>query len=160
GEDPAEGGRDGGTVRVGHLSSSLFTPLYLAEPMDYFAGEGLTIEPVPIPSGQDGTPMLSNDPLDGLVAGCNAVTSTGLSEGLEFRIVGSMGISPGAPDASPTALEVRQELIDDGTVTSVADLAGRKIAVAGGPGATGGYLLASMLEEDGLTLSDVEVVNL
>src|SRR5699024_540465 len=34
GEDPAEGGEDGGTVRVGHLSSSLFTPLYVAEAMD------------------------------------------------------------------------------------------------------------------------------
>src|SRR5690625_4336893 len=132
GEDPAERGKDGVTVRVGHLSSSLFTPLYVAEAMDYFAEEGITIELVPIQSGQDGIPMLSNDQLDVMVAGFSAGMFNALSEGLEFKIVGSMGISPGDPDASPTALEVRQELIDDGTVTSVADLAGRKIAVAGG----------------------------
>jgi len=163
GEDPAEGGEgdsEGGTVRVGHLSSSLFTPLYVADAMGYFAEEGITIELVPIQSGQDGIPMLSNNQLDVMVAGFSAGMFNALNEGLEFKIVGSMGISPGDPDASPTALEVRQELVDDGSVSSVADLAGRKIAVAGGPGATGGYLLASMLEEGGLTLSDVEVVNL
>src|SRR5690625_1154113 len=96
--------------------------------MDYFAEEGITIELVPIQSGQDGIPMLPNDQLDVMVAGFSAGMFNALSEGLEFKIVGSMGISPGDPDASPTALEVRQELIDDGTVTSVADLAGRKIA--------------------------------
>ena len=71
-----------------------------------------------------------------------------------------MGISPGDPENSPTALEVRQDLVDDGSVTSVADLKGRTIGVAGGPGATGGYLLAAMLEEGGLTLADVEISNL
>ena len=71
-----------------------------------------------------------------------------------------MGISPGDPENSPTALEVRQDLLDDGTVSTVADLEGRTIGVAGGPGATGGYLLAAMLEEGGLTLNDVEISNL
>lgn len=161
GEDPADGGEGGGsTVRVGHLSSSLFTPLYVADAMGYFAEEGITLEYTAIQSGQDGIPMLSNNQLDVMVAGFSAGMFNALNEGLEFKIVGSMGISPGDPDASPTALEVRQELVDDGSVTSVADLAGRQIAVAGGPGATGGYLLASMLEEGGLTLNDVEVVNL
>src|SRR5690625_2037041 len=86
GEDPAEGGKDGGTVRVGHLSSSLFTPLYVAEAMDYFAEEGITIELVPIQSGQDGIPMLSNDQLDVMVAGFSAGMFNALSEGLEFMI--------------------------------------------------------------------------
>src|SRR5690625_7713002 len=75
GEDPAEGGEgdsEGGTVRVGHLSSSLFTPLYVADAMGYFAEEGITIELVPIQSGQDGIPMLSNDQLDVMVAGFSA----------------------------------------------------------------------------------------
>lgn len=154
------GGDGAATVRVGHLSSSLFTPLYVADAMGFFAEQGIAIELTPIKSGQDGIPMLANNQLDVMVAGFSAGMFNALSEGLEFKIVGSMGISPGDPENSPTALEVRQELIDDGSVTSVADLEGRKIAVAGGPGATGGYLLASMLAEAGLTLSDVEVVNL
>lgn len=157
----ADGAADGtATVRVGHLPSSLFTPLYVAQAKGYFEEAGLTLELIPIKSGQDGIPMLSNDQMDVMVAGFSAGMFNALGEGLAFKIVGSMGISPGDPENSPTALEVAQGLIDDGSVTSVADLKGRKVAVAGGPGATGGYLLAAMLEEGGLTLNDVEVVNL
>ena len=161
GEDPdSGGGAASGTVRVGHLPSALFSPLYVADSMGYFEEEGITIELTPLKSGQDGIPMLSNDQLDVMVAGFSAGMFNALDQGLAFKVVGSMGISPGDPENSPTALEVRQELIDDGTVTSVADLEGRTIGVAGGPGATGGYLLAAMLEEGGLTLADVEISNL
>ena len=161
GEDPGSGtGAGDGTVRVGHVPSSLFAPLYIADANGYFEDEGITLELTPLKSGQDGIPMLSNDQLDVMIAGFSAGMFNALDQGLAFKVVGSMGISPGDPENSPTALEVAQELIDDGSVSSVADLAGRKIAVAGGPGATGGYLLAAMLEEGGLTLNDVEVSNL
>ncbi|HJC70737.1 MAG TPA: ABC transporter substrate-binding protein, partial [Candidatus Brachybacterium intestinipullorum] len=105
-------------------------------------------------------PMLANDQLDVMVAGFSAGMFNALEQGVAFKIVGSMGISPGDPENSPTALEVRQDLLDDGTVSTVADLEGRTIGVAGGPGATGGYLLAAMLEEGGLSLNDVEISNL
>ena len=161
GEDPDSGGEAGsGVVRVGHLPSALFSPLYVADSMGYFEEEGITIELTPLKSGQDGIPMLSNNQLDVMVAGFSAGMFNALEQGLAFKIVGSMGISPGDPENSPTALEVRQDLLDDGTVSSVADLKGRTIGVAGGPGATGGYLLAAMLEEGGLTLNDVEISNL
>ncbi|MCS6711559.1 ABC transporter substrate-binding protein [Brachybacterium sp. EF45031] len=153
-------GAASGTVRVGHLPSSLFAPLYIADAQKRFADAGITLELVPLKSGQDGVPMLASGKLDVMVAGFSAGMFNALAEGLAFKIVGSMGISPGDPEASPTALMARQALIEDGTITSVAGLAGHKIAVAGGAGATGGYLLASMLEGEGLTLKDVEVVNL
>ena len=161
GEDSSggSGGADG-TVRVGHLPSALFAPLYVADAMGYFEEEGITLELTPLKSGQDGVPMLSNDQLDVMVAGFSAGMFNALEQGVAFKVVGSMGISPGDPENSPTALEVRQDLVDDGSVTSVADLKGRTIGVAGGPGATGGYLLAAMLEEGGLTLADVEISNL
>ena len=161
GEDPAggSGGADG-TVRVGHLPSALFAPLYVADAKGYFEAEGITLELTPLKSGQDGVPMLANDQLDVMVAGFSAGMFNALEQGVAFKIVGSMGISPGDPENSPTALEVRQDLLDDGTVSTVADLEGRTIGVAGGPGATGGYLLAAMLEEGGLSLNDVEISNL
>lgn len=159
-ESDAGSGSGDGTVRVGHVPSSLFAPVYVADAMGYFEDEGITLELTPLKSGQDGIPMLSNDQLDVMAAGFSAGMFNALDQGLTFKVVGSMGISPGDPENSPTALEVSQELIDDGAVTSVADLEGRKVAVAGGAGATGGYLLAAMLEEGGLTLNDVEVSNL
>jgi len=154
------GSSSSGTVRVGHVPSSLFAPLYVADAMGFFEDAGITLELTPLKSGQDGIPMLSNDQLDVMIAGFSAGMFNALDQGLAFKIVGSMGISPGDPENSPTALEVSQKLLDDGSVSSVADLKGRKIGVAGGPGATGGYLLAAMLEEEGLTLNDVEVSNL
>lgn len=164
GEDSSGGGADGGSasgvVRVGHLPSALFAPLYIADAMGYFEDEGITLELTPLKSGQDGVPMLSNDQLDVMVAGFSAGMFNALEQGVAFKVVGSMGISPGDPENSPTALEVRQDLLDDGTVSEVADLKGRTIGVAGGPGATGGYLLAAMLEEGGLTLNDVQISNL
>lgn len=160
GEDTSGGGTASGTVRVGHLPSALFSPLYVADAKGYFEEEGITLELTPLKSGQDGVPMLANDQLDVMVAGFSAGMFNALEQGVAFKVVGSMGISPGDPENSPTALEVRQDLLDDGTVTEVADLKGRTIGVAGGPGATGGYLLAAMLEEGGLTLNDVEISNL
>ena len=154
------GSGDSGTVRVGHVPSALFAPLYVADAMGHFEDAGITLELTPLKSGQDGIPMLANDQLDVMIAGFSAGMFNALDQGLAFKIVGSMGISPGDPENSPTALEVSQKLLDDGTITDVADLKGHKIGVAGGPGATGGYLLAAMLEEAGLTLNDVEVSNL
>ncbi|MFC0672851.1 ABC transporter substrate-binding protein [Brachybacterium hainanense] len=161
GKDPgADAGSASGTVRVGHVPSSLFAPLYVADAKGFFEKAGITLELTPLKSGQDGIPMLSNDQLDVMIAGFSAGMFNALNQGLAFKVVGSMGISPGDPENSPTALEVRQALLDDGSVKTVADLKGRKIAVAGGEGATGGYLLATMLEEGGLTLADVEISNL
>jgi NitT/TauT family transport system substrate-binding protein len=60
---------------------------------------------------------------------------------------------------SPTMLIVRKALADDGTVGSVADLEGRRIAVAGGPGSGGEYLLSKALERGDLTIRDVEAMN-
>ena len=161
GEAPAggSGGADG-PVRVGPLPAALFAPRYVADAKGYFEAEGITLELTPLNSGQDGVPMLANDQLDVMVAGFSAGMFNALEQGVAFKIVGSMGISPGDPENSPTALEVRQDLLDDGTVSTVADLEGRTIGVAGGPGATGGYLLAAMLEEGGLSLNDVEISNL
>ena len=68
GEDSSGGGADGGSasgaVRVGHLPSALFAPLYVADAMGFFEDEGITLELTPLKSGQDGVPMLSNDQLD------------------------------------------------------------------------------------------------
>src|SRR5699024_4440266 len=147
-EDAGTGRRAAGTVRVGHVPSTLFAPLYVADAMVCFEDAGITVELTPLKSGQDGIPMLSNDQLDVMIAGFSAGMFNALDQGLAFKIVGSMGISPGDPENSPTALEVSQSLLDDGSVATVADLKGRTIGVAGGPGATGGYLLAAMLEED------------
>lgn len=153
---------DGGdtVVTVAHLPSALFAPLYVANAKGYFRDEGIEIKLEAIKSGQDGIPLLASGKLDVMVAGFSAGMFNALNSGLKFKVVGSMGVSPGDPKKSPTALEVSKSLIDSGAVKDLKDLKGKKIAVAGGPGATGGYLLAAVLKTAGLTLKDVEPVNL
>ena len=47
----SDAGGDSRTVRVGHLSSSLFAPLYVADATKQFEKAGITIELVPLKSG-------------------------------------------------------------------------------------------------------------
>src|SRR5581483_3697866 len=74
------------------------------------------------------------------------------------RIVGSMGVSP--DNADPSALMVRSDLLDSGSIKSAVDLKGRKVVASGGVGATGSYYLAQLLAKANLTLKDVDVVNM
>jgi NitT/TauT family transport system substrate-binding protein len=55
---------------------------------------------------------------------------------------------------------VRADLLESRQVTSLAELRGRKVALAGGAGSTGSYWMATKLREGGLSLRDVDVVNL
>jgi NitT/TauT family transport system substrate-binding protein len=81
-----------------------------------------------------------------------------VDRGLDIRVVGSMGAQP--RQGRPTALMVRKDLLSGGQVKEMRDLKGRKVAIAGGNGSTGAYLLATKLRDGGLSLGDVEIVNL
>jgi NitT/TauT family transport system substrate-binding protein len=142
---------------VGIVTSSLFAPLYVAQARGYFKQQGINVELQVVTSGQDAIPLVSAGKLDVEVAGVSAGMFSALNSGLDFKVVGSMGQSTGDPDHSPTALELSNSA---GAIKSVADLKGQKIAVAGGPGASGGYLTDQILRTAGLTIKDISPVNL
>ncbi|GGM45796.1 nitrate ABC transporter substrate-binding protein [Longimycelium tulufanense] len=144
-------------VTVAHVPSTLFAPLYVAQDKGYFTDEGLSVELRKVKSGQDAVGPAAGGKLDVVVAGFSAGLFSAIASGLDLKVVGSMGVAPGDPKASPSALEVSTRL---GDISSPADLRGRKVAVAGGPGAAGGFQLATVLRPAGLSLTDVEVVNL
>ena len=148
------------TVKVAHLPSTLFSPVYIAQAKGYFTAAGLDVQLEAVKSGQDAIPQLASGKLDALAAGFSAGMFNAKNEGLDFQIVGSMGVNTGDEKNSPTMLIAAQGPFTSGAITKVADLKGKKIAAAGGPGATGGFLVASILATAGLTLSDVTIVNL
>ncbi|MFH5821094.1 ABC transporter substrate-binding protein [Georgenia sp. AZ-5] len=158
GEDGA--GEELATVRVGHVQLPIFAPLYVADARGYFADEGIAIELETVKSGQDAVPLASAGQLDVVAAGFSAGMFSAIETGLDVKVVASMGVSDGNTESSPTDLVVSSSLVDSGEITSVADLEGRNVGAAGGPGATGAYLLALALEEEGLTINDVTIVNL
>jgi NitT/TauT family transport system substrate-binding protein len=146
------------TVTVAGPPSTLFAPLYVAAARGYFKEQGVDVKLETVSAGQDAVALVASRKVDVIVAGFSAGMFSALDRGLEFKVVGSMGASTGKLPA-PSALMVSQRAISSGKVKGIADLKGAKIAIAGGPGAAGGYVLAAILQTAGLELSDVKVVN-
>lgn len=149
---------DNSTVTVGVASLPIFAPVFIADERGYFEDRGLDVELETVQTGQDAIPLVSSGQLDVVAAGFSAGVFSGLDAGLEFKIVGSMGVSAG-DEFSPAHLIVSSSHIDDGEVADAGDLAGMEIGVAGGEGGTAAYLASLALGEGGLSLEDVELVN-
>lgn len=151
------------TVDVVHAPTTIFAPLYVADARGYFADEGIDVELQTVRAGSDAIPLAASGRVDVVVGGFSAGLFNAINSGLDITIVGSMEGSQSYADRTgpaPTALEVAATLVDSGEVTSPADLAGRKVALAGGAGGAAGYLLDTVLRDHGLTLADVTPVNL
>lgn len=146
------------TVRAIHVPSVLFAPLYVALARGYFAEQGITLQLDRATAGQDALPLLANGQLDVVVGGFSAATFNAVGRGLELRIVASLGRQP--HKGYPSALMVRKDLLSSGTISTIADLKGRKVALSGGLGATGSYWMATKLRPAGMTLKDIDLVNM
>ncbi len=146
------------TLKIAHVPSTLFAPLYVAMERGYLREEGIQVDLSVVAAGQDAMAFVANGQLDSAVVGVASATFSAIERGLDIRIVASMGESPEKGD--PSALMVRSDLLSSGAVKGPADLKGKKIGIAGGLGATSSYYLATILRPAGLTLKDVEVVNL
>jgi NitT/TauT family transport system substrate-binding protein len=146
------------TVRIAHAPSTLFAPLYVAIEKGYLAEQGITPQLEVVTAGQDAMALAAQGQLDLVVGGFGAATFNAIDRGLEIRVVGSMGAQP--QTGFPSALMVRRDLLDNGQVRSVADLKGRKVALAGGAGSTGSYWIGTKLREANLTLGDIDIVNM
>jgi NitT/TauT family transport system substrate-binding protein len=163
-EEPAGGGAAAEEktelVKIaGPLVISPSAAYNIAQAKGYFAEKNLKVEGAELKAGQDAIALLSAGQIDVVIGGTSAGMFNALSRGLEFKVVGTMGTTTGEPPPGGCQLEVSKKLMDSGKVKSVSDLKGRKFAISGGQGSTGAYLLATMLETGGLTLKDVELVN-
>jgi NitT/TauT family transport system substrate-binding protein len=138
----------------------IFAPLFVADAKGYFADEGLTVNLEKVKSGQDAIPLAASGKLDAVLAGFSAGMFSAIESGLEVKVVGSMGVADGDTENPPSALIVSKKLVDDGTVSSVADLKGLRIGALGGEGATSASYVGMALQEAGLTINDVQFVQL
>ncbi|MDX9859627.1 MAG: ABC transporter substrate-binding protein [Rhodospirillales bacterium] len=145
-------------VKVAYVPILKFATMYVAAQRDLFKKHGLEVEFERVKSGTEAIAFLTQGSID--VGGIAIVTSlwNAWNRGMEIRI-----IAPGALEPftnSPTQLLVRKALADEGKIKTVADLKGKRIATAGGPGSGGEYLAAKALERGQLTIRDVELINL
>ena len=131
-------------VTVAYVPIMKFATMYVAEELGLFDKYGLDVNIEQVKSGTEAIAFLTEGTID--VGGIAIVTSlwNGWDQGLDIRVIAPGALEPF--EDSPTKLVVRKDLVDDGIVTDVADLAGLTIALAGGPGSGGEYLLAKGLE--------------
>lgn len=146
-------------VRVAGLTTiTASAPFMIADGKGYFKDAGITVVATKIASGQNAIPALASGKVDVVIGGASAGMFNALSAGLGFRYVGDVSRTAGG--STGTQFYVSTRALDSDEVKTISDLKGKKIAIAGGAGATGGYMLAKILEEGGLTLNDVKVLKL
>lgn len=145
-------------VRIAYVPIMKFATMYVAADRGLFEKYGLEVDINRVASGTEAIAFLSEGQVD--VGGIAIVTSlwNGWSQGLEIQIIAPGGLEPF--ENSPTKFMVRTDLRDDGLVDSMDDLVGRNVALAGGPGSGAEYLAAKALEIGGLTIRDVNIVQI
>jgi NitT/TauT family transport system substrate-binding protein len=145
------------SLRYGSPGAITDAGLFIARARGYFAQQGIDLEMVPFQTGPDAIPLMATGEMDA-AAGTHSIALLNAAErGLGVRIVAGKGVS--RPGFEFTHLVVRRDLFDSGAVRDVADLRGRRMAVAATRSGAEAAL-ARMLALGGLTVADVELTTL
>lgn len=143
-------------VKMAYVPIMKFAAAYVAADRGLFKKYGLEVELEKVKSGTEAIAFLTQGSVD--VGGIAIVTSlwNSWNRGLDIRIIAPGGLEP--MKNSPTALLLSKKAADAG-VKTLADLKGKRVGAAGGPGSGGEYLVAKALERAKLTIRDVNLVN-
>lgn len=131
-------------------------PVFIADQEGYFAEQGLEVELVKMPRSSEAIPSLAAGQVD--------VISTVLTVGLlNATAAKAIKVVAGAYHVAPTGcawqgVVARANLLKAGELSSPVQLRGRRISV--NPLGFGGYCVEKLLITAGLTLDDVQIVDL
>lgn len=139
-------------IKVGFVPVMVFAPVFVAKDLGYYAEEGLDVQLEPFPGGADPVVLTASGELDAAFAGMGPAFWNGVAQDLPIKIV-APGHAEGDPVATP--LMISKKSCEDGTITSVADLKGKKVSV-NARGATE-YWLNAALGTGGLTIDDIQL---
>lgn len=142
-------------VTMGYVKASIFAPVFVAKEKGYFAEQGLDVTLAPLPGGSDMVALTATGQFDAGIGGAGPAFWNAIAQ--KFPIT---AIAPGHAEGNPVAtpLMISKQACDSGSITSVADLKGKKVSV-NARGATE-YWLSQALSTGGLTLNDVELQTL
>ena len=145
-------------VKVGINYNAADLPYFIAQEMGLFKDEGLDVELINFKSTTEMMAPLGTGGLDVGGGGLTAALYNAVGRGLSVRLVADKA-SASSVEYSPLMLLVRQALIDNGSVKTVADLKGRKFGNIS-PGGGGESLVNELMKQAGLGFADVESVYL
>jgi len=142
-------------VRVGHLSIAADGPLYIAMEKGYFKEANIEIRLESFASAVTAMAPLSSGEIQVVGGGIGPPLFNAYARAFPVRVVGAR--SRNVPGNSGDTLMVRKDLVAQ--IRRAADLKGRKVAV-NAPGSPLTYLVGKLLESEGLSLKDVDLVNM
>jgi NitT/TauT family transport system substrate-binding protein len=144
------------TVKIGYTPYVSNGPLFIAKEEGFFAEQGIHVEFEKFQSASAALPALINRDIAVSGGSISPGLINAIAKGAHVRIVADKGRV--APDfCAITAVMVRRDLFENGTVRKVSDLRGRKILASSGDQS---YGLSRALATGNLTTDDVEVVNM
>ena len=145
------------TVKLGMIGSVGDAPIYYALDKGYFADAGIKLELEPMGSLAKQIAPLSTGELD---AGCGAIPAglyNAVNRAIPMKVVADKGRN--APGYGYNSIIVRKDLVDSGTVKTLADLKGRTIATIG-VGSTDMSILNEAMKTVGLSYDGIKQTSL
>jgi len=142
-------------VNMTHVPALPYSGLYVAVEKGYFKQRGLDVE-LHIVRGGDTTYQVAGGTMEFSGGSADSAFFNSLWRGMSLLAIGSLAVN--GPAATSNPLVVRKDLRDSGSITTVAQLKGRKVANLA-PGGITEYLLDLALGQAGLTVSDVDLVS-
>jgi NitT/TauT family transport system substrate-binding protein len=144
-------------LRFGSPQSISDAGIFIGRDRGYYREVGFDVDVIPFQSGPNTIAPLASGDLE-LAGGTISIAMlNAIDRGIGIKAVSDKGVSRVGFEYSQVPL--RPELLSSGAVRTVADLRGRKLAVAGlRTGAES--LVAQTLARGGLTIADVELVEL
>jgi NitT/TauT family transport system substrate-binding protein len=145
------------TLRVVITPFLAHAPLFVAQEEGYFTEQGLEVEFVKMISSGQAVPALIEGEVDVISGALRINLLNAMVRDAEIRFVADLGhVSSGGCIAQ--ALMARPALAAAGKLDSPAQLRNRRIAT--NPSVYAGYFLEKLLNPAGMTLEDVQIVNI
>jgi NitT/TauT family transport system substrate-binding protein len=144
------------TVKLGSGPPGLNNAgILIAQEKGWFEEQGIDLQVIPFGNAPDIAAPLAAGQVDAGLLGINSGLLNAFARGVRVKFAADEGSSgPGRFDY--VSILVRKELVDSGAVKSPADLKGRKVGIVA-KGTPSDYGLSHVLQEGGLSLSDVSL---
>jgi NitT/TauT family transport system substrate-binding protein len=144
-------------VHVGIANSSSDVGIFLADKKGYFRDEGITVKTTPFRSAADMVAPLASGQLDVGGGSASAGLYNSWARGIKLRIVADKASSQ--PGYGVNKCLVAKKHADSGRYKTLKDLRGMKVGM-NGPGNSNWGSLWGALKQAGLSLDDVETVDM
>jgi NitT/TauT family transport system substrate-binding protein len=155
------GGTPGESTEMDHIAmraetNTTYGPVYIAAAEGFFEEQGIEVEFVSF-NRDEGLPLIVTGDLDVYPSAMSSGLLNVLSQEDHVKVVADRGhIAPG--ECTYYGILLRKELYESGEVSSPADLTGR--AVGSSPAGLSGFVFSTFLAQGGLTLEDLDLVDI